>query len=191
MSDTTQLDTTLQQKIIRIARETVESYVRSRTVPQFEVNEPALLQKVGAFVTLKANGHLRGCIGHVEGVKPLYETIVEMAIAAATQDPRFSPVRENELDDLEIEISVMTPLQRIENPEDIEVGVHGILLRRGFRSGLLLPQVATEHNWDRTTFLNHACLKAGLAPQDWQDPQTEIYVFSAQVFHESDFTAND
>jgi AmmeMemoRadiSam system protein A len=184
VSEVTQLDTILQQKLIRIARETIEKYIRVREVPKFSAEEPELLQKTGAFVTLKKHGRLRGCIGHVEGIKPLYETVVEMAIAAATQDPRFSQVTEDELADLEIEISVMTPLRRIENPEEIQVGVHGILMRRGFRSGLLLPQVATEQGWDRRTFLEHTCLKAGLPKSSWSDQKTEIYVFSAQVFHE-------
>lgn len=186
MSEIAQLDIALQQKLIQIARETIENYIRFRKVPEFSVEEPELLQKAGAFVTIKSHGRLRGCIGHVEGIKPLYETIVEMAKAAATQDPRFSPVTENELPDLQLEISVMTPLQRIDNPEDIQVGVHGILMRQGFRSGLLLPQVATEHEWDRTTFLEHTCRKAGLPRDAWNDPKTEIYVFGAQVFHETE-----
>jgi AmmeMemoRadiSam system protein A len=184
VSEITQLDSALQQKLLQIARETIESYIRFRKVPEISVEEPELLQQAGAFVTIKKHDRLRGCIGHVEGIKPLYETIVEMAIAASTQDPRFSPVTEDELADLHLEISVMTPLRRIENPEEIQVGVHGILLRRGFRTGLLLPQVATEHVWDRTTFLEHTCLKAGLLKNEWNDPKTEIYVFSAQVFHE-------
>jgi AmmeMemoRadiSam system protein A len=186
VSEVPQLDIALQQKLIHIARETIEQYIQFRKVPQFAIEEPELLQKAGAFVTLKKHGHLRGCIGLIEGIKPLYETIIEMAIAASTQDPRFSPVTEDEIADLEIEISVMTPLRRIENPEDVQVGTHGILMRRGFRSGLLLPQVATEQGWDRTTFLQHTCLKAGLPTNAWSDPKTEIYVFSAQVFHETD-----
>lgn len=187
MSDVAQLDTTLQRKLIQIAKETIDSYIRSRKVPEFSVEEPELLQKAGAFVTIKSHGCLRGCIGHVEGIKPLYETIIEMAIAASTQDPRFSPVTEDELADLQVEISVMAPLRLIEDPEEIQVGVHGILMRRGFRSGLLLPQVATEHEWDRTTFLEQTCRKSGLPTNAWKDSETKIYVFSAQVFHETDF----
>jgi len=185
VSEVAQLNPTLQQKLIQIARETIETYIRTRNVPKFSVAEPELLQKAGAFVTIKAHGRLRGCIGHVEGMNPLYETIVEMAIAASTQDPRFSPVTERELADLQLEISVMTPLRRIDNPEEIQVGEHGILMRRGYRSGLLLPQVATEQGWDRETFLEHTCLKAGLPKSAWRDPETQIYVFSAQVFDET------
>jgi AmmeMemoRadiSam system protein A len=186
VSVTTILSLALQQKLLRIARETIEGYIRTGTRPDISILEPELQQQAGAFVTIKTHGRLRGCIGHVEGVQPLYKTIVDMAIAASTQDPRFPPMREDELAAMHLEISVMTPLQRIQNPEDVEVGTHGILLRRGLRSGLLLPQVATEHEWDRETFLEHTCMKAGLSPRDWQDPQTEVYVFSAQVFHESE-----
>lgn len=184
MSTTTELSLLLQQKLLRIARETIEQYVRTRTRPEFEASEPELQQHTGAFVTIKTHGRLRGCIGHIEGVQPLYQTIVEMAIAAATQDPRFPPMRAEELAAMHLEISVMTPLRRIAHPEDIDVGTHGLVMRRGGRSGLLLPQVATEQQWDRATFLEHTCLKAGLPPNAWQDPQTEMYIFSAQVFHE-------
>jgi AmmeMemoRadiSam system protein A len=185
VSEITQLGKQLQQKLLQIARETIESYIRFRKVPQFTIEEPELQRKSGAFVTLKTHERLRGCIGHVEGVKPLYQTIVDMAIAASTQDPRFSPVTERELTDLWIEISVMSPLRKIESPDEIQVGVHGILMKRGLQSGLLLPQVATEHRWDRQTFLEHTCLKAGLSTHDWKNPETTIYVFSAQVFHET------
>ncbi len=175
----------LQQKLLRMARETIETSIRTRQIPTFEIDEPELLQKCGAFVTIKRHGQLRGCIGYVEGIKPLWETIVDMALAASTEDPRFQPMTVAELDDFDLEISVMTPLHKVENPEEVTVGTHGILLRRGHRSGLLLPQVATEYGWDRETFLAHTCQKAGLPMDAWRDPQTAIYVFSAQVFHES------
>jgi len=180
----TELNTTLQEKLLRIARETIESYIQRRETPEFSVEEPELLEKCGAFVTIKSHGRLRGCIGFVEGIKPLYETVVEMAIAASTKDPRFTPVMEHELPDLHLEISVMSPLRKVDSPDEVQVGVHGILMKHGFRSGLLLPQVATEHKWDRQTFLEHTCFKAGLSKNEWKDPETEIYVFSAQVFHE-------
>ncbi len=185
MSTNSELSPELQQKVLQIARDTIECYIRTQAKPDdIEVPESELQQKAGAFVTIKTHGRLRGCIGHIEGVQPLYKTIMDMAIAASTQDPRFPPMREDELAAMHLEISVMTPLRRVEAAEEVEVGMHGILMRRGFRSGLLLPQVATEHHWDRETFLEHTCMKAGLSPHDWQDPQTEIYIFSAQVFHE-------
>ncbi len=138
----------------------------------------------GAFVTLHQGGSLRGCIGHIQGTQPLADTIREMAAAAAFQDPRFPALTPEEYPDIDIEISVLTPLEKTENPEAIQPGVHGLLLRRGRQSGLLLPQVALEEDWDRETFLNHTCLKAGMAPGCWQDPQTEIYTFRALVFGE-------
>ncbi len=184
MSETPELNAELQQKLLYIARETIQQYILFRQKPEFSVDEPELHQQLGAFVTLKTHGRLRGCIGHVQGVKPLYQTIIEMAIAASTQDPRFAPVAKDELQDIHIEISVMSPLRMIDHPEEIEVGVHGILMKQGFQSGLLLPQVATEYHWNRQTFLEHTCLKAGLSSTAWKHPDTEIYVFSAQVFHE-------
>lgn len=190
-NDIAELSPELQQKLLNIARETIETYIRTKTIPTFTVDEPELQQKAGAFVTIKKSGQLRGCIGQVEGFRPLHETIVEMAMASATQDPRFPPVTERELDALHLEISVMTPLRRIDNPDEVQVGVHGLVMRRGFRSGLLLPQVATEYGWDRITFLEHTCRKAGLPLNSWNDPQTEISVFSAQVFHEPGYPADD
>jgi AmmeMemoRadiSam system protein A len=109
-----------------------------------------------------------------------------MAEAAAFQDPRFPPVSSQELDQLDYEISVLTPLRRIKDVEEIQVGIHGIYLKRGGSSGLLLPQVATEWGWDRTTFLEHTCTKAGLPEDAWKDTKTEIYIFSADVFSPDD-----
>lgn len=185
MSEMPELSVELQQKLLGIARKTMEEYIRHHTIPEFTVEEPELTRKCGAFVTITSSQRLRGCIGYVEGFKPLYQTVIDMAIAASTQDPRFEPVREQELSNLQLEISVMSPLRKIADPQEVEVGVHGILLKRGVRSGLLLPQVATEYHWDRHTFLEHTCLKAGLPRDAWNDPNSEIFVFSAQVFHET------
>ena len=140
----------------------------------------------GAFVTLHKEGKLRGCIGHIRGEKPLAKTVAEMAEAAAFQDPRFPPVTSEELGLLKYEISVLTPFRQISDVEEIEVGVHGIYMKRGSCSGLLLPQVATEWGWDRNTFLEHTCTKAGLPEDAWKDKKTEIYIFSADVFSPDD-----
>ncbi len=166
----------------RIARRAIEDVARGKPVPEFTVDSQALKEMKGVFVTLKKRGQLRGCIGYTKGVKPLYKIVGEMAAAAAFHDPRFNPVTEAELSDLEIEISVLTPMKRIKDVEEIEVGKHGILIERGFHSGLLLPQVATEYGWDRTTFLEHTCLKAGLSKDAWKDEDTRICTFSAEVF---------
>jgi len=132
---------------------------------------------MGAFATLKKRGQLRGCIGLIEGRKPLHETVEEMAQAAAFKDTRFRQVTEDELDGLDIEISALTPLRQIENVNEIEVGRHGIYIVRGYHSGLLLPQVATEYNWDSDTFLSQTCVKAGLPENAWKDTDTKIFIF--------------
>jgi hypothetical protein len=143
---------------------------------------PKLKEPRGAFVTLYKKGELRGCIGQVVARMPLADAVETMAREAAFGDPRFTPLRSDELGDIKIEISVLTPLQKIGSVDDIEVGKHGIVIARHGSMGLLLPQVATEYNWDRTEFLEHCCLKAGLSREMWKDKETEIYIFSADVF---------
>ena len=118
----------------------------------------------------------------VEGFGPLHRTVEDMAVQAAFADPRFCPLNPNELDDLDIEISVLTPLERIRDPSQVEVGKHGLLIRKKFHSGLLLPQVATEHGWDRVQFLEWTCRKASLPPNAWKDADAKLYVFSADIF---------
>jgi AmmeMemoRadiSam system protein A len=147
-----------------------------------------LLAKRGSFVTLKVGGSLRGCIGYPLPLKPLAETVVEMAIAAATQDFRFAPLRFEELDRLEVEISVLTLPRPVKDPAEVEVGRHGIIISKGHNRGLLLPQVPTEYGWDRETFLDHGCLKAGLPEDAWRKG-AKVEVFEAQVFSEHEFAA--
>jgi AmmeMemoRadiSam system protein A len=153
-----------------------------KSIPSLEGETRKLKEKRGAFVTIKRKGQLRGCIGYTQAVKPLSQTIMEMAQAAAFQDPRFPPLTKNELADLEIEISVLTPFRSIQDIKEIEVGKHGLFMERGGYSGLLLPQVASEYHWDRQTFLEHTCLKAGLPKEAWKDKNTKIQVFSAEIF---------
>ncbi len=171
-----------KQELHRIARTTIEKLVRGEAPPRFTPLTPALREKRGAFVTLKKHGRLRGCIGYIQAIKPLYLTIEEMAKAAAFNDPRFPSLTAAELADVEIEISALTPLHKINDIKEIEVGKHGIYIKQGLHSGLLLPQVATDNHWDRLTFLKQTCGKAGLAPDAWQDKDTEIYIFSADIF---------
>ncbi|RKZ20397.1 AMMECR1 domain-containing protein, partial [bacterium] len=130
------------------------------------------------------HGELRGCIGLIKGIKPLYLAVQDMAIAAALRDPRFPPVSPSELDEIEIEISVLTPLKEVKDVEEIKVGRDGIYIERGYHSGLLLPQVATEYGWTREEFLDHTCMKAGLFPGCWKEEGTKIYRFSALIFSE-------
>ncbi len=164
-----------------VARDAIEDILFHRRKETPGITE-SLKKKMGAFVTLKRRDDLRGCIGYIKGVLPLHETVREMAVQAAFHDPRFEPLKKDEWDDIEIEISVLSPLKRIKDVEEIEVGVHGILIEKGFCSGLLLPQVATENDWDRATFVEHTCYKAGLPKDAWKSKDTSIFIFSAEVF---------
>jgi AmmeMemoRadiSam system protein A len=148
----------------------------------FHIEGTALNEKGGVFVTLKKSRRLRGCIGHIRAEKPLYKTVEEMAVASAFNDPRFPPLRRDELPSLTVEISVLTPLKIIKEINEIEVGVHGLYIVKDYRSGLLLPQVATERKWNRMTFVEETCYKAGLPQDAWKEQDTKIYIFSAEVF---------
>jgi uncharacterized protein len=172
--------------LLDIAKKTIAAKVNNKETFNSSADSATLQEKRGAFVTLKKRGHLRGCIGYIKAVKPLWETVQEMAVAAAFHDPRFPSLKAEELKDLTFEISVLSPLQRINNVEEIEVGKHGLYLVRGYNSGLLLPQVAVEYGWDREIFLAETCCKAGLPPQAWRDKETEIYIFSADYFSDAD-----
>jgi len=170
-----------KQALLRIARASILAELAGKKPPAAK-GQGALEEKRGAFVCLKRRGRLRGCIGFIEARKPLARTVEEMAVAAALQDPRFPPLREEEMKEISLEISVLTPLRKTADVGQIEVGTHGLYVRKGSRAGLLLPQVATEYGWDRDTFLKETCRKAGLVPDAWRDPETEIYLFSADVF---------
>jgi AmmeMemoRadiSam system protein A len=171
-----------KSQLLRLARAVIEARCRGEQVADSQVDSPVLNEHRGAFVTLRKQGKLRGCIGEIHGRQPLVTTIAEMAKAAAFHDPRFPPVEQEELAQLDLEISVLTPLRQISDAEEIVVGKHGIYMKRGSRAGLLLPQVATEWGWDRTAFLEHTCTKAGLAEEAWKDKKTQIYIFSADIF---------
>ncbi|MBN2288966.1 MAG: AmmeMemoRadiSam system protein A, partial [Candidatus Glassbacteria bacterium] len=174
-----------KQYLLKLARDVICYVVAGGERPSAEAITPVLAEKRGAFVTIKKKGQLRGCIGYLEAVKPLVETVSEMAAAAALRDHRFPPVSPGELDQLELEISVMSPIHRVADTAKIQVGHHGLIIRRGALQGLLLPQVATEYGWDRETFLAQTCRKAGLPPDAWKMEGTEISAFSAEVFGES------
>ncbi len=165
-----------------IARTAIEYAATMKKLPDVEIKSDVLKEKRGAFVSLHRHGNLRGCIGYIHPSKPLYQTVQEMAIAAAFNDPRFGPVSHNELDDLDIEISVLTPMKKIEDIKEIEIGKHGLYIINKHHHGLLLPQVATNYGWNKKTFLEQTCMKAGLPKDAWMDNDTEIYIFSADIF---------
>lgn len=178
-----------KKKLLNIARTTLESYLRNKKIPEIVVDEKEknLQVKTGAFVTLKKHGSLRGCIGNMTSNIPLYKLVSDMAIASATQDSRFPPVTYSELKNIEIEISVLSPLQKIQDINKIEVGKHGILIKKGYRSGVFLPQVATEHGWSRDEFLRNLCShKMGLPEDCYKDKDAEIYIYTALVFSEKE-----
>lgn len=178
------MELTDQEKntLLDIAKNAIAAKINHREIPEWNIDSGNLKLKSGAFVTLKKQGRLRGCIGYIKAYKPLWETVQEMAVAAAFHDPRFPSLSAEEIQQLTFEISVLSPLKRIADVNDIEVGRHGLYVIRGQRSGLLLPQVATEYKWDRKTFLEETCHKAGLPPDAWKDKETEIYIFSADYF---------
>ena len=176
-----------QKMLLSLARETISSYLTHKKLPAlkgYEVKE--LIRPLGVFVTLRKGGNLRGCIGNLVGGQPLYKSVRDMAVAAAIEDPRFPPVAASELKDISIEISVLSPIRRIDDVKEIVLGKHGVIIREGGRSGLFLPQVADETGWDLQRFLNEICTqKAGLPTECWKDKEAEVSVFTVQVFEES------
>lgn len=176
-----------KKDLLVLARKTVELTVKHQSGPTVDVStlSKTLVTNCGAFVTLRKNGDLRGCIGRFEASEPLYKVVEQMAIASATEDYRFPPVAPQEVNQLEIEISVLTPMRRIKSIDEFELGKHGIYIRKGTRAGTFLPQVATETGWTKEEFLSHCAEeKAGIGPDGWKD--AELYVYEALVFSEKD-----
>lgn len=173
-----------KQVLLSLARKAIERAVHGQSPPEIPGHSGTLDQPCGAFVTLTKKGELRGCIGYTEGVLPLVETVRDVAPRSALEDPRFPSVEPEETGDLEIEISVLSPMRQISDINEIIVGTHGIMMQQGYSRGLLLPQVATEYNWDLDTFLRQTARKAGLPHDAWKYPITKIFIFSAEIFHE-------
>jgi len=171
--------------LLKVAKDTVEAVVRHKPLPRVEADDPELAAHCGCFVTLKNSGQLRGCIGQFVADRPLVQMVVEMAKASATSDPRFfaDPVTPDELPALDIEISVLSPLKKTTEPLSLRLGVDGIYIKGGHASGCFLPQVATEAGWTKEEFLSYCCShKAGLPSDAWKDPETEVLLFTAEVF---------
>ena len=180
------LNETQRQLLLKLARTSIESALAGDSSAQPEDEfEAALRRPAGAFVTLRTKqGDLRGCIGSIHAVQPLYRAVITSALSAAFRDPRFVPVQAHEMMRLELEISVMGPIVEVRDVEEIVVGRDGLIISNGRSAGLLLPQVATEYGWDRETFLAQTCLKAGLPPGTWRSQQAKIEKFAAEVFSE-------
>jgi len=179
------LNTKDKHQLLEIARNTIEEYLKTGGIPDVKTGSlsKGLLEKRGVFVSLHKKGDLRGCIGHFEGDKPLWSIVQEMAVSAAARDYRFPPLNKQELADIDIEISVLSPLRRITSEKEIVLGKHGIYMKKGNRSGTFLPQVATSTNWTRREFLGHCAEdKAGIGWDGWKD--AELYVYEACVFSE-------
>lgn len=174
-----------KQELLKYARQTLEQYFTAQIVPLPRNMNSFLKMKRGAFVTLKKNGELRGCIGHMSEDTPLCTTIGAMALQAAFNDSRFNPLVQQELAQVEIEISVLTPFTQITNADEIVLGRDGVIIKKGSKQAVYLPQVATETGWNKETFLNQLCFKAGLEAGDWK--QADLFIFQADVFSESEF----
>jgi AmmeMemoRadiSam system protein A len=183
---TLQLAEADQQLLLQIARNAVQAHLNGQRPPLPDAPPVALMQSSGVFVSLHQNGDLRGCIGSILATNSLYQSTADCAVAAAVGDPRFLPLRPSELPTIEFEISVLSPLDYVHDVKNIEVGRHGLLITKKSARGLLLPQVATDHNWSRERFLEETCKKAGLRSDDWKEDAT-IQCFTALVFSDQQF----
>jgi AmmeMemoRadiSam system protein A len=179
-----------RQGLLRLARQVVVEAVSLGRLPGEIPNEGVFAERRGVFVTLRRQHRLQGCIGVVEGDEPLGQSILRCAASAALQDPRFAPLRPEELGEVEIEISLLSPPASID-PAQIQIGYHGLLVSRGAQRGLLLPQVAIEHKLTREEFLDEVCRKAQLPRQSWRDPETQVLGFTCEVFTDGGIAASE
>ncbi len=189
------LSKTERKYLLSLARSSIEHYLIKRNILKLEISEltelkklnSSYFEKLGCFVTIKnLDGELRGCIGLIESDRALIDNVIEYAVVASQEDPRFPPVEKEELSDLTLEISVMGKVEKLPNLESIIIGKHGLIVKQGRCKGLLLPQVPVEWGWSLTQFLEHTCMKAGLHREAYKDPTTEIFYFSAEVFSEKE-----
>jgi AmmeMemoRadiSam system protein B/AmmeMemoRadiSam system protein A len=168
-----------KKELLALARNTITGYVTNGQIPSVEIKNPKFKADGAVFVTIKKKGSLRGCIGHIQSIMPLYRSIIKNAVAACSSDPRFPRMNKEELKDMDVEISILSPLTPLKDINNIQVGKHGLYIMEGMQSGLLLPQVATEFGWDRDAFLEHVSMKAGLPKDAWKD--AELYMFTAEI----------
>ena len=173
-----------RELLLEIAREAIVSHLQNGPVPKRDISNQLLHDNRGCFVCIKIDVKLRGCIGNFTSDKPLYQLVQEMAVSAATKDPRFYPMRKGDIGSFSLEISVLSPLQKISSIEEIEIGIHVLYIEKNFTRGVLLPQVAVEYRWDRETFLGQTSVKAGMRPDDWKEG-ADLYIFRADVFNDA------
>jgi AmmeMemoRadiSam system protein A len=173
-----------RRQLLAIARESIACALGNRPVPPPGIVTGRLAEPGGAFVTIRLGAELKGCIGYIESPLPLANVVAEVAVKSALQDPRFSPLSAEEFGRASLEVSVLSPLQPVKDISDIRIGVHGLLVEREGRRGLLLPQVAGEYGWDVPQFLGNTCRKAGLQEKAWKDPGTKLFMFTAEVCDE-------
>jgi AmmeMemoRadiSam system protein A len=176
-----------KKALLQLARSSIECAVLDKSLPKTEFLQQNLLTPCGAFVTVRVNGELRGCYGYLNAYYPLAQSVQEVGVKAALEDPRFEHITPEELTSMDLEVSVLEPPLKVERVEEIEVGLHGLILETRVHRGLLLPSVATEYGWDREQFLNHTAMKAGLPPDAWKNKNVTIYKFTAEKFSESEF----
>ena len=179
-----QLNDREQALLLKIARDAVLSYLSGRAPSYPPITDGPLTGSYGVFVSLHEKSELRGCIGNVHSTKPLYRSVAEAAVSAAVGDPRFTPLTVLEMPRVDFEISVLSPMTKVDDVASVEVGRDGLMISRGGARGLLLPQVASSYGWDRERFLAETCRKAGLKPGAWKDGDTTIFRFTAYVFGE-------
>jgi AmmeMemoRadiSam system protein A len=180
-----------KRTLLEIARSAIAAAVENKTLPTLNFQSAALKRNSGVFVTLRIGEDLRGCIGYIEPLFPLARATQEVAVKAAMEDPRFMPVTLPEIQKIIIEISVLSPLSELQDVEKIEIGKHGLVIDAGYRRGLLLPQVATEYNWDRKQFLKQIALKAGLPPDAWKRSEVKLFTFTVEKFDESEIVSSE
>ncbi len=176
-----------KKALLQLARSSIECAVKREPLPTTDLPKQNLLTPCGAFVTVRVNGELRGCYGYVNAYYPLAQTVQEVGVKSALDDPRFEPIAPGELASMELEVSVLAPPVKVERVEEIEVGVHGLIMETRIHRGLLLPSVPTEYGWDLEQFLKHTAQKAGLPPDAWKNKNVSIFKFTAEKFSESDF----
>ena len=183
---TVQYSAESRHRLLQVARESLENFLENEKRTEFTTETPELLEKRAVFVTLRKldSGNLRGCIGQTEARYPLIEAVAKTAISSAVNDSRFPPVTLDELPDLLIEINVLSPMTPM-NPEDVEVGTHGLLINKGSYGVLFLPEVAVSQDWDRLTFLDELCRKANLPKGSWRDAEAKLQAFESEAWEEN------